>query len=219
MWEVMTLRGSELRNILGTHPQNLIFLFLITSMILAGRSFGADSAGFQVYVYAAKDGDCKTTDRVPAEAKLLFDGKEVAGLLWKDQTFLLNTDASNRLVTGSSKLGDDVPEDFVPRGKFAEAEGSSFVMVLDGKIVGSGLVAGMETLQRPPDCMLLYPAFPMVQGGKLAIAVGKPKSEVLGEEFFKVLVEEGPASCFLPGLDTSVKDYFQKQGRLREEVK
>jgi hypothetical protein len=185
---------------------------LALSLFLAGIAFASDNTGLQVYVYGTKGSDCNTPDRLPAGAELLFDAGEVADVIWDEQTLVMNKDATGRLVANIPDMEKEV-EDFAPRGKYPDAEGKSFAIVIDGAVVQAGRVAGMDMLQKPPDCPLLYPAFPMIRDGKLALAFGKPASDAeLGEDFFTVLIEEGPAACFKPVLEPVVQDYFRQAG-------
>lgn len=181
----------------------IVLLVLLSSLLPA-----ADRSEFRVYVWKPQGDACAKQERIPADASVLFGGQEAEHLDWDHQTFVLNSGATGRLLSNVSDLVNG-SEEFVPRGQFPEAEGKSFAAVLNGKVLISGVVAGMDTLQHPPDCPLLYPGLPMVDHGKLVVGIGLPR-KALREDFFKVLIEEGPGSCFSPVLPSELRDYFLK---------
>jgi hypothetical protein len=187
------------------------FQFAIYIVFLsAAYAWSTGKGEFQVYVFqSSKTPSCEKITQVPSQAEVLFSGKDVASFSLKDQTFLMNPEATSRLMQNASDLEDESQPDFVPRGRFFEIEGHSFAVVLKGEILASGIVAGMSMLEKPPACTLLYPALPMVQNGGLAIAVGLPNSEMeLGEDFFTVLIEEGPSNCFKPVFGPELSKFF-----------
>lgn len=184
-------------------PLMILLLVSLSSLLPA-----ADRGEFRVYVWKPQGEACAKQERIPPDAKVLFGGDEVEQLDWERQAFLLNSSATGRLLSNASDL-ESGSEEFVPRGQFPEAEGKSFAAIMNGKVLVSGVVAGMDTLQHPPDCPLLYPGLPMVDHGKLVAGIGLPR-KALREDFFKVFIEEGPGSCFSPVLPSELRDYFLK---------
>ncbi|HSP07955.1 MAG TPA: hypothetical protein VLR94_12320, partial [Acidobacteriota bacterium] len=146
-----------------------LLLFPLGTLLCA-----ADRSEFLVYVMKSMDAGCAKPEHIPPDASLLFSGQEVEKLDWAHQTFLLNGEATKRLLTNASDLEGESKEDFVPRGQFPDSGDKSFAVVLKGKVLVYGIVAGMNSLQNPPDCPLLYPDLPMVDRGKLVLGVGLP---------------------------------------------
>jgi hypothetical protein len=185
------------------------FIFLFALYAISGQA--SDEKGFGVYVIENADlrrgANIKLTD-----TELLFDEKDVDSFNWQNQTFQMTLAATEKLLHNARELEDDSSGSFIPQGAFPAAEGKKFIMVLNGKPILSGLVAGMKTLENPPDSSLLYPYVPMINKGKLILGVGRPiQEEELRENFFKVLMEEGPANCFKPVLDEKIRKYFKNQ--------
>jgi hypothetical protein len=183
---------------------------LAFAFVLMAAAVSAGNSEFKVFVSKSPGPGCGKLESVPADAALLFDAGDVAGLNWQDQAFHFTPAATARLLSNAADLEDESKEDFAPAGEFPRAEGHAFIMTLDGKIILSGIVAGMGMLQKPPQCALLYPALPMVDQGNLVVGVGLPRTEdELREDFFKVLIEEGPPSCFAPALPDEIKSLFK----------
>jgi hypothetical protein len=193
------------------------FLKLVLLFVLfAIQTHASSETGFAVYVIEKTNlragSNIKLTD-----GELLFDEKDVDSLNWQNQTFQMTLPATKELIRNSAELEDESNESFTPQGEFADAEGKAFIIIFDGKPILTGVVAGMKTLEHPPDASLLYPYVPMIENGKLIIGVGHPiGDEELRESFFKVLIEEGPANCFKPVLDEKIRKYFSKLNKMKQ---
>lgn len=146
--------------------------------------------------------------------ELLFDQAEIDRYFEATHTFVLTPAATARLFTNSAAFARE-DDGAVPTGSFFAAAGHGFVIVLDGKRLAAGIVATLEDFSDPPACALIYPVPPMLDRGRLMLSIGRLRSRAeLGEEPFKVMMEEGVEAAFQPVVPVQVVEHLRRLGKV-----
>ena len=116
----------------------------------------------------------------------------------------LSESATKRLFTNIDRMNTEIETE--PAGGFFDPKDAAIVLLAGGKPILAGLLSNsIERLSSPGDCPALVPDSPTIAAGKMRVILVVPKTRAeLGEDFEKVLFEEGPDAAFKPALSAKM---------------
>lgn len=145
---------------------------------------------------------------------VLFDEREIAAYRETEHSLVLTAPAVTRLFSNAAAFAAS-PEDVTPAGTLFAAAGGGFLLMLgDTRIAGGAIVTLMQLAEAPP-CAHLYPTIESMIQGPLALSIGRPRShDELGEDPFKVAIEEGLDRVYVSAVPARAVEHLRRAGKV-----
>jgi hypothetical protein len=141
---------------------------------------------------------------------VLFDDKDIESYDAGNNRFVLNRDASRRLISNLDELQRS--SGTRPAGELYDADGRMFDVLLGrDQLVRGRVLSKTRPDRRPPlPSVVLFSDMPDMQDGRVCIGIGK----MADDEAMKRMSKSGPDAAVTPVLGEQIARYFRRLGKV-----
>ena len=199
----------------------LLVLQSFSILVSAVAAFAAPAPSLRIVLAPApSEADCKNPGQWMKSAPLgevLFDETDIEAYREADHAFVINAKGMARLFSNAAAFTAE-PESVTPAGTLFAMAGRGFVVMLGNTRLVGGAITTMQQLRETPPCPQLYPLFSSLIAEPLALSIGTMRThEELGEDPWKVVMEEGQVGVYIPQVPRQVIDYLRKAGKIAKK--